>query len=268
MRSLVFYYLCAGVSFEIEKIEFQTERSGVETATDFFQPFQKSLKPFQIMLPQEIEHIFRDDNTLFTAASHYILAIERQDFDHYWKAFNALFRQNSAAEHDFDQLRDMRSFIEQHHEKFVNTLNLLQSITAEDVRKLRIREYILDTFPDISCTNHFAETVKRFHDVRLAEVFDESLTYRAAFLNTKGLYGDVANHIAQCKVQNIRDNTELLCFYVLKYSYFIRNKYFHAEKSAPLFISKNTMELDELESIGHIFECFLADLIRCSSCYL
>lgn len=47
------------------------------------------------------------------------------------------------------------------------------------------------------------------------------------------------HHIAQCQTLNQMDDVELLCFYVLKYAYFIRNKYFYTGKGTALFYIKN-----------------------------
>ena len=61
---------------------------------------------------------------------------------------------------------------------------------------------------------------------------------------------------------------ELLRFYVLKYGYFVRNKYFHAEKADPYFVLKNTSETEEINRLSVLFGYFLADLIRCNHLYI
>lgn len=104
--------------------------------------------------------------------------------------------------------------------------------------------------------------------MRIISVFKDTLCYRIDALKNYSLEGDVNNHITQCQTLNQTDNIELLCFYVLKYSYFIRNKYFHAEKAHPFFILQKTLETEEMIKISGIFEHFLADLIRCNILYL
>ena len=114
----------------------------------------------------------------------------------------------------------------------------------------------------------YVDTIKRFSDVRIINVFNDTLPYRIDALKADHLDCDVQNHITYVQTLNQTDNVELLCFYVLKYSYFIRNKYFHAEKAYPFFILKETAEIKEMRKLSEIFEYFLADLIRCNALYL
>ena len=110
--------------------------------------------------------------------------------------------------------------------------------------------------------------VVRFSDIRIVSVLEETLPYRNDFLKREGLEQKVISHILSCKQKNIMDNKQLLCFYVLKYAYFLRNKYFHAEKATPVFVLKETSELQELSEISLVMKYFLFDLIRCNEEYL
>ncbi|MNN70700.1 hypothetical protein D3C81_1865720 [compost metagenome] len=108
----------------------------------------------------------------------------------------------------------------------------------------------------------------RFKDYRINQMFNEVLPYRQEFLSIEGLLNDVQKHLNHNIIGGIKCNEELLCFYILKYAYYLRNKYFHAEKSAPIFILKNNNELTELGKINQILGTFIIDLLNCNYLYI
>lgn len=271
VKVLAFYYLCSGYPLLIDKMELSSDIFQTETETDFLQPFKKNLCPYQVMSENELENLFsfQGEKQLFlTCIICYINAIQDNSFENYWKSFNSLYSILKHEGTEFDKLKTVRSFVESHSNRFANTLAHINLDTSADIRKLRIREFILNDWPTISHTKAFADTVQRFSDIRIIRVFEETLPYRIDFLRNQGLDTSVQNYITTCKKQNKTDNVELLCFYILKYSYFIRNKYFHAEKAYPYFILKKTAEIEEMHRISEVFSCFLADFIRCNELYL
>lgn len=273
IKALSFYYLCSGSPITLYKMELSSDTGPTEIETDFLQPFKKKLETHQIMTMPQMQKLFlfQGKELLFlTGLTYYIEAAQDNNFDLYWRSFNSLYNIISRSNKDFDGLCAIRQFVKNNRINFSNTLAYIASDTAEDIRKLRIRDYILNNWPSTNFkqTKSFAETIKRFSDMRIISVFKATLSYRIDALKNHGLDGDVNRHIAQCQTANQTDDVELLCFYVLKYSYFIRNKYFHAEKAHPLFILKKTSEIEEMERISGVFEHFLADLIRCNILYL
>ena len=270
-KTLSFYYLCTGVSMSITKMELSSNNNSIESETDFLQPFGKMLEPWQIISPNDLQNLFAfhgKEQLLLTCVIYYINAIQSDSFEQYWKSFNSLYNIVEPNGKDFDKLCAVRKFIENNSGKFTNTLKFIAPDRAEDIRGLRIREFILNDWPTENHTKAYADAILRFSDVRIAEMFEETLPYRMAYLRKNSLDCAVQNHIAQCKVQNKTNDVELLCFYVLKYSYFIRNKYFHAEKAIPHFILKETAEIKELGKISEIFKYMIADFIRCNNLYI
>jgi len=270
-KSLAFFYLCSGHSLTITKMELSSDLYPTETETDFLQPFRKDLDCHQIMSVNDLQNLFSfqgKDQLFLTCIIYYINAIQEDSFENYWKSFNSLYNILEHNGKDFDKLCEVRTFLEDNSNQFTKTLNYIAPDTSEDIRKLRIREFILNDWPTLNHTKAYADTIQRFSDIRIIEIFDATLPYRIDFLRNKSLDTVVQNHIAYCKAQNKTDNVELLCFYVLKYSYFIRNKYFHAEKANPRFILKETAEIKELHKISEVFKYFIADFIRCNSLYL
>lgn len=270
-KTLAFYYLCSGCSLTITKMELTSDIYLTEIETDFLQPFTRKLEHHQTMSINELESLFSfqgKDQLFLTCIIYYINAIQNDSFENYWKSFNSLYNILEHNGKDFDKLRAVRVFLENHSSHFMNTLTHIAPDTAADIRKLRIREFILNDWPTFNHTQAYADTIQRFSDVRIIDVFDATLPYRIDFLKRQSLDAVVQTHITNCKTQNKTDDIELLCFYVLKYSYFIRNKYFHAEKANPYFILKETAEINEIHKLSEIFNYFLADFIRCNRLYL
>lgn len=273
IKALSFYYLCSGSPITLCKMELLSDIGSTETETDFLQPFKKKLEAHQIMTVSQMQKLFlfeRKVQLFLTSLTYYIKATQDSSFELYWRSFNSLYSIISPSDKDFDKLCNIRLFVEQNRINFSSTLTYISSDTAQDIRKLRIREYILNNWPSTSLnqTKSYVETIKRFSDMRIISVFKDTLPYRIDAVKKHGLDGDINHHIAQCQALNQTDDVELLCFYVLKYAYFIRNKYFHAEKAQPFFILKKTSETEEMAKISSIFEYFLADLIRCNVLYL
>lgn len=268
-KTLAFYYLCTGIPFTIVEMVLEVDQLSVERETDFFQPFTNQLEQYQIMGTNDLQNVFTaTDNFFLTSLVYYIKGIQENDFNRLWQSFNSLYSIITPVDKEFDKLVGIRKFIEQHNAEFVRTLSHIDGDTVADIRKLRIREYILNNFDSLGQIDNFVNTVKRFSDVRLIQIFKDTLPYRIDHLKTCGKEVEINNHISACMSKNLRNNVELLCFYVLKYGYFIRNKYFHAEKADPYFVLKGTAETDEMRRMVDIFQHFLADLIRCNRLYL
>lgn len=270
IKTLSFYYLCTGDVLQIKRITL-SKNGSMETETEFLQPFQKPLGNSQKMLPKELEMLFsrtRNVDLFANAIIYYIKAAQNRDFDNFWRSFNSLYSIISLSDKENEKLRDVRSFIERHTTFFPDTLAFIANDSAQDIRAFRIRDYILNEYPTRKNTKTFVEMIKRFSDIRIINVLEDTLPYRIEFIRNEGLEAEINSHISSKKINPHNDDTELLCFYILKYSYFIRNKYFHAERASPHFILRDSSELQELSRISNIFQVFLAELIRCNSIYL
>jgi len=197
------------------------------------------------------------------------MTIENQGekFENYWKCFNSLYTFISKETRENEKLYFMREFICNHKNEFQQSLNLVDKDTKSDIRKLRIRDLILNDFPSISQTKSFEQFILRYTDFRMNEVFEEILPYRIDNLKQKGMDLGVQNHIQLYKAQKLKENSDLLCFYILKYSYYLRNKYFHAEKLTPTFNFIKNNEIDELEKLNELLKTFLYELIKCNKLY-
>lgn len=271
LKALSFYYLCTGDAFRITRITLKSKHfEAEEEETVFLQPFQNSLQPSLTMQPAELIGLFSDSpitGDFLNAIILFIKGVQEKDFDYYWKSFNSLYSIISTSDKENEKLRDTRQFIENNKNNFQNSLSLITNDKAEDIRNLRIREFILNNWPNQQSTKAYSDMVKRFTDTRIISVLDETIPYRSQFLKNEGLEHEVLMHLSTYKFNTVKDDVQLLCFYILKYAYFLRNKYFHAEKTTPVFLLKDSAELQELSKISNIMKYFLSDLIRCNNKY-
>ncbi|AXH99836.1 hypothetical protein DV702_08860 [Sporosarcina sp. PTS2304] len=219
--------------------------------------------------------ILLEENTL----SHTILIsciywLKAQDYDleggkfeKHWKSFNTLYTHISQKTTEFEKLVFMREFICTHKNLFPRSIQFISTITSTDIRNLRIREMILNDYTNENNTAAFVHFIKRYDDNRLNTIFKETLVYRQAFLRSKGLYAEVDSHINHSIARNQKNDEQLLVFYLIKYSYFIRNKYFHAEKMDSTFQLFKNDEIEELSLLNKIFSIFLQEILIAHSQY-
>ncbi len=130
-----------------------------------------------------------------------------------------------------------------------------------------IRDMILNNYDTDKKTKMFHDFILRFEDCRLNEMFSEILVYRKDYLQQFGLLISVEQHMTSKISENKKNNQDLLCFYILKYSYFLRNKYFHAEKIDSSFHLVKTREVENIGFINTVFQQFLHDLLSCNNRY-
>lgn len=190
-----------------------------------------------------------------------------EKFENYWKSFNSLYTFISKKKKENEKLYFMKNFICLNISRFKQTLNLLDIHTKNDIRSIRIRDLILNEFPSIKDTEKFKYFILRYTDYRMNEMFNEILPYRIDNLTREGMDTEVNEHIQKYIQLGKKENSDLLCFYILRYSYYLRNKYFHAEKLTPTFNFIKNNENIELDKINELLEMFLYELIKCNDLY-
>lgn len=272
LKGILFAYLTEGTKFEIDKIVVEC---GIEKkeyySKDILNPCMISLNNNLKVDASKCKLLFSDKSKakdLLIAMILYIKGYENNDFEYLWKAFNSLYSCISHKDKEFDKLADMKIFFQTNVGLLNRTVDLISKETTIDIRKLRLREFVLNNFEDRAKTRAYADMVMSFKDYRLNEIFLEIMPYRRDYLQSCALYVDVENHINTYITNREIHEIDLIRFYILKYAYFLRNKYFHAEKSSPIFILKKNNEIDEIDKINNIMECLLADLFNCADLYI
>ncbi|MNO87988.1 hypothetical protein D3C76_794220 [compost metagenome] len=277
----IFYYIA--VNGSIPRIDYikieETSPSGdkkefIYDSDKLIQPFEGSL-PDNLLIPEEkLSPLFLADkkaNTILLALSLWIKGsksnLAGDGFDRLWTSFNSLYSFISTGNNEFEKLKDMRNFILTNRDLFSESTRLFSEINDTELRKLRWRELVLNDYVNESNTKAFRDFILRYKDQRIMKVFSEILPYRKDFLSRKGYINEVESHISTFIEAGENDDHELLCLYLIKYSYFIRNKYFHGEKLDPTFYLIKTDEISELKFINTLFSTFIKELILANEKY-
>ena len=266
LKSIVYVYMTTGKQFSSNEIIITVdgeEKNYIEN---------ELLNPCPQMLGEEYriekcksKKLFNNDSKsdkLLISCIWFIKGINEHDFDYLWKSFNSLYSIISSSSTEFDKLCDTKQFMLEHWSSMTRTDTYMNTETTETIRKLRIREYVLNDFGSASKTMSYAEMVKSFKDYRLAKMFHDIKSYRIDALKEQDLYTTVEKHINKCITDHDKVNSDLARFYILKYSYFIRNKYFHAEKGSPIFLLSINNEITELSKIECFLSLFICDLLE------
>ena len=271
LKAIVYVYMTEGKAFSLGEV-FVNVNGEIKkySAGEIINPCLTDLDNRFTVEKSQCEQIFDDiesNANLLIAYICYIKGIQEHDFDWLWKSFNSIYSIISIKDKEFDKLCDVKAFMVTNWSSMVRTNAYMEKENEPMLRTLRIREFVLNDYENLSKTQAYANMVKSFIDYRMAALFNEIMPYRRDNLVSEGLYHDVDSHIQYQIGASIKNNSDLARFYILKYSYFLRNKYFHAEKSAPVFVLKKNNEIDELDKICEILSLFLADLFDCYHMY-
>lgn len=272
-KSLTFLAVVEGYIPTIKLIQLSSYNSrGEITQTHAIdkinQPLNKSLHKNSLWTLEEAKILLEDNSlshSLLLATVYWLKAnddvLEGHKFEKHWKSFNTLYTLISNKKTEFDKLVFIKKFICSNPSLFSETINYVGNFTEQDIRKLRIREMILNDYSTINQTNAYADFICRYKDYRINQLFKVTLPYRKDFLISKGLYNDVQESINTALSQNKKIDVEIITFYLIKYSYFIRNKYFHAEKIDSTFYLIPNAEIRELSLLNELFSIFLKELL-------
>lgn len=183
-------------------------------------------------------------------------------FERKWKAFNAIYKNFSEKESDFECLRALREHMVNNKTKYPLVSNAVDTLDSREIRNnTRWVKFILNDFATSKKTPAFRDFIKRNEDSRLMEIFDDTLTVREQNLKDEGMYDDVKNHIDKNKKK--KNNMHLAATLCVKYMYFVRNKSIHAENIDSGFrIIPLNKEEKEVTWLSSILNMLIFDLIN------
>lgn len=265
---------------EIKKIELTKFDRGVQkdqfayNPSDILQPLKNNVPSCLLLSTRSIDTIFEGTekaNVLHISLSYWLKSITEKiqgdRFDRLWTSFNCLYSFITKEKSENRKLYKMRKYITDNSFLFADSCSFFDNYDKVEIRKLQWQKLIINDFETYNMTEAFQYFILRYSDYRLNQVFEEILCYREEFLKQQGRIEDVENHIKQSILNHKKDNCELLCFYLLKYCYFVRNKFFHGEKIDPTFHLIKNDEITELELLNNILEIFLKELIEANGSY-
>ncbi|BET54928.1 hypothetical protein ACI43K_07570 [Bacillus subtilis] len=274
-KSLIFFFAINGCLPEIKlvkvrKFENQRKKGEIEyKAEQLIQPFSSSLNEALKIEESKLDVLFCKDlnksQALMISLSLWLKGVTSKlagdTFDCFWTSFNSLYSFISNQKTEFNKRKDIRSFILNNRHLFTESSSLFSAYDEKEIRRLRWREMILNDYETEKSTKAFRDFILRYKDYRLNKIFQDTLPYRKEFLSNAGYLNEVEDHIKTNISNKYKDDYELLCFYLVKYSYFLRNKYFHGEKIDSTIYLIKTTEIEELTRINEIFKVFLRELI-------
>lgn len=228
-------------------------------------------KSLQLLFSQSL-----NGKLFFNSITHLIKSNDSNDefikFEKLWKSFDPLYTMIGKKYIDYKDkpsgkecLVEMIKFITNNSSSFYNSLPKVRNITTEKLSKLsRWRSFIQDEFLNSNIYNYM-KTIKGYEDHRVLNIFFENLDIMEQKLINDGSYKGIENYI-DTNSETKRDS-DILSVLNINYLYFVRNKFFHAEKIDSSFRLTDNKNLEEIKWLNTIFEPFIIDLINLNKKY-
>jgi len=193
---------------------------------------------------------------------------EDEKFEKLWKSFNQLYRLIGQKNTEFDCLVEIKKFINKNYARLNYSTKSVTKLDARELRlPLRWRAMIINNYDTEKQTKNYRDSILRYSDHRVMNVYKETLGNREQFLKNKGYYKEVVAHLDNhINAKTIIDN-ELISVLILRYMYFVRNKTFHGEKIDSTFRLAINKEIKEFKWLNEKLEPFIIDLINCNDLY-
>ncbi|NFE73023.1 hypothetical protein FDC27_01985 [Clostridium botulinum] len=248
-----------------------------------------------------IKHIFKNDEkslalkyALTYLLKSSIIIDPSSRFEKLWKSFNSIYRYIGKSSNENECHRILRKYILDNSIRFEETINLVKDISIEEIRgKIRMDELIQNDYDSQKKVVSFIAFVYRYSDSTISQLLLENIGYQKKYLesinnidkiessfnkfdnikhiyktnknsNDKKIYYKIVEGYLKNNIKNlnIASKIEIIIFICIKYSYFLRNQLFHAEKHDLTFrFAKNNL-VDELSWINQILESLIIDLIK------
>lgn len=268
VKSLLYVYFKYG-SFEINNIIMYVDGKQLVNyeSIAIFQNFNCNTEYKSTI---DVEKIFNmkltDSNVIMNCLMQIVLSLcfNTEKFSYSWKCFNALLNHVTTGKTEQDKLRQLRVDIEEHVEKYPNSI---QFVKNNDMNVFLDKNYfkgaLLSAAPEDGKDElkKFIDYYKNFSDYRVAEVLKKYVNLKKSLLESKNKYQEIINYLDKCIDQSIEKDTDVVRMLILKCAYYLRNKYFHAEKIPTSFILKNDND-EELDIITVPLRWMCIDIIN------
>lgn len=278
LKALLYLYFTRGNCFSIKKIIFEQGKKKIETKeivkeelNHFFtKPIDSNHLLNKVICGRIFDYCSTNKvNNYLHALSWFVVGLNDNKFDSYWKSINSIYRTISTKNTEKDQLADLKSFLINNWNRMSYSNSYFSTITKDYIRSLSIREYVFSEFKkDENGYKAYHKMVCSFRDKRIVDLFNDIKSYKEDGLRTYNLENTVNTHIAQMISQNTIVNYDVVRFLILKYGYYLRCKYFHAEKDYANLVVKETMDIGNLEKITNCLKILLYDLLNCADLYV
>lgn len=272
MKALIFLKLKSSENCEIIEIEIKKAEKEKKLYSDKIKPlFIKSDRFSNNFDNTNLKKIFMEEDRyriMLRSLFLWIQGMSSDDpllkFENLWKAFNQIYIFHSKTKNETKSLIKFRDFMIKNESFFNETKKIVENMSSNDLRnKFRWRNLILNDHDTLSKTKEYLEFIKRYSDLRIMDLFAQTICYREEYLKQNGLLGDANNHIKTYSKKSIKSDIEVVCLIAIKYAYFIRCKYFHGEYNDHFFslfkIGKND---DEISFVNNILSSLIVDTVN------
>lgn len=272
-KALIYTYFLKG-NFIIESIELTVDKNKKSLDKNKLnQPFSKEILHNQKFEDKELSLLFMNVNeseSLFISLMFLTKSFNEPNsrFDNCWKSFNCLIRQLSKEEKDFEMLKYMRSFVIKNFEKLIKTKEVAKMIDEKYLEQCQTAGMLKNNYPKKPEKRANVEAMKdylllRYDDYRICMLLKEKMICKKEFINFFDIdnYKQIDKELEKRIIKKEKNDADVICFLILKYAYYLRNKFFHAEKWPAEFLMINK-ESHELLRMSDILESLIFDIIK------
>ena len=261
IKSLLYTYFTLG-SFEIENICVKVGREK-NNYYNLIQNFKISLEEKYKKI--DVEKLFDDSlaksNLVMEALMHIMQSILYEKefrFDNLWKCFNCLITKFSNKKTEQDKLKAIKESIDKHPNLYKNILDYAQTVDENYLNNRWITGMLVN---NITNKTNLMNLVTSFNDYRVISNLKKNINCLKKVMSEQEL--SYCKNELECKTKKQKDG-DIARFLILKYAYFLRNKYFHAERIPTYFIVENRSH-KELNEISEPLLLICIDLINNSN---
>lgn len=213
----------------------------------------------------ETDILFKETKASYVAMNslmHLTMSFKYQDlrFDYTWKAFNRLISYFFNKNTDFCMLQELRKDLESNQNSYTNIINFSKGLDYEYLNTCFFKGMIYNNFPSKK-TKAFVEFLEGFDDYRVIKVLMDMIEYKINDLKDINEYENIKNDYINKLESPYQKDTDVVRILILKYAYYLRCKFFHAEKLPSNFIINNVHQI-ELCRISHPLSLICKDLLE------
>lgn len=264
IKSLLFVYFKFN-AFKVNDISVKIDEKLVKTYTslDICQIFGQNCE-IQIST-DKLFGIKKTSDLLMISLMNLTLSFNKPElqFDYTWKSFNALIREIFQQKKDFYMLKELKEDLEKSlipYPAITDFIDNMDNMDNKFIQTCMLNKMICNNYPKNS-KNKPEDFFNSFNDYRVAEILKDKMECKKDYLTKKNKYSNIKEHYEKCISDKTKKDSDVIRILILKYAYYLRCKYFHAEKIPTNFLINNFNQ-KELNRISEPLKLICKDLIE------
>ncbi|MEL4503654.1 hypothetical protein AAEX63_01970 [Luteococcus sp. H138] len=186
------------------------------------------------------------------------------EFDYAWRAFNRLAGYKSGKAQDFEMLKYIRREINSSPERFPRAMAYAATVDQAFLEDRWIIAMINNNIPRASKNEakRVVEFLGGFDDYRVCGALAGKASCKKKILKDAGLWEGTIDRLDNVAESGLKKDADVLRLLILKYCYYLRNKYFHGERWPSEFIFSETANAQELGLMAKPLTLLCYDLLE------